>query len=535
MNQSRAAHDWRWPVMIAAFVITTGFRYLTLADGFPNDHFVYITAGWQMLFGEWPTRDWVDPGLPLMFALSALAQAVVGKVLLAEALLVSMAFGLAAALTVAAVVELTGSLGLAVLATALEVAVFPRTYGYPKVLVYAAVFWCFARYVNQPTPRRVVAMAIAVVGAFLFRHDHGLFLGIGGALTILLTPGDGPWRHRLRPLAAYVAAGTLLVLPYLAYVQLYGGIASYVSAGIDFSQREAARQWHVWPAVFGDADPLASALVYEFYAIPLVALLVLVAFRRDSRWWRFAAQVVPVAAVALMANYNFIRDPLVTRLPDAIVPAVVLVAWLLMRGLEARRYQPAILAAGTLALLLFSASVVRAGDLFGNIDRTSLWAEWDHPLRLLGTRTSELQQRFARRQIPTRATAGLIPFFEYLDRCSTPDHRLLVGGYLVEVPFFARRRFAAGQPYFGGSFGGEEGQRLALRRIREEIVPFAIIPSDYASAIESRFYLIDQYLRARYMLMTEVPVSDELVVSILVDSTMVPSGRDRETSWPCFR
>jgi hypothetical protein len=520
--------------MIGAFVVTTGFRYLTLADGFPNDHFVYITAGWQMLFGEWPTRDWVDPGLPLMFALSALAQAVVGKVLLAEALVVSIAFGLAASLTVAAVLELTGSLGVAILATALEVAVFPRTYGYPKVLVYAAVFWCMARYINRPTVLRAVAIAVAVVVAFLFRHDHGIFLGIGGALTILMS-GDGVWRTRLRSLVVYAAAGTLLVLPYLAYVQVYGGIGSYIRTGIEFSQREAARQWHVWPAVFGDADPLASALVYEFYVVPFVALAVLAVLRHDKRRSRFAAQVVPLCVVALMANYNFIRDPLVTRLPDAIVPAVMLVAWVLMRALETKPRRPFLFVAGTVALVVFSASVVRAGDLYGNINRTSLLAEWDHPLRLLGARTSELRQRFAARQIPTRATARLIPFFEYLDRCSTPDHRLLVGGYLVELPFFAQRRFAAGQAYFGGSFGGDDGQHLALRRLRQEVVPFAIIPSDYASDIESTFYLIDQYLRARYTLMTEVPVSEELDVRILVDSTMVPSGRDADTGWPCFR
>src|SRR6187455_3637809 len=97
----------RWLLFVSAFVVTAGFRFLTLGDGFPNDHFVYISGGWQMLFGEWPTRDWVDPGLPLQFAASAAAQALFGKYLFAEALLVSAAFGLGAALTLAAVLELT--------------------------------------------------------------------------------------------------------------------------------------------------------------------------------------------------------------------------------------------------------------------------------------------------------------------------------------------------------------------------------------------------------------------------------------------
>jgi hypothetical protein len=89
----------KWPaaVYIALFALAAAFRFLALKNGFVNDHFVYISGGRQWLFGEWPTRDWIDPGLPLMFGASALAQAIFGSTLFAEALLVSIAFGLAAA------------------------------------------------------------------------------------------------------------------------------------------------------------------------------------------------------------------------------------------------------------------------------------------------------------------------------------------------------------------------------------------------------------------------------------------------------
>jgi len=525
----------RWLLFGLAFVITSGFRFLTLGDGFPNDHFVYITGGWQMLFGEWPTRDWVDPGLPLMFAASALAQAIFGKVLFAEAVLVSGAFGLGAALTAAAVLELTGSLWIAILAAVLEVAVFPRTYGYPKVLVYAAAFLCFARYINRPSTGRVIAMAVSVVVAFLFRHDHGLFLGVGGALTIALAPSSGGLRTRVRSLGLFVGVGLLLVLPYLVYVEANGGLLSYVRTGMDFSRREAARQWHVWPAVVGDVDPLASALVYELYAVPLLALAVLVVCRRDPRIGIFTAQVIPVAAVALMVNYYFIRDPLVTRLPDAIVPALMLGAWLILRTASTQRLRPVAIPVAALSVVLFSASVGAAGDIVGNLERADLIHEWDHIPRLLRERTQSLHERFSERQIPTRATAGLLPFFSYVDRCTTPDQRLLVGGYLVELPFFAQRRFAAGQPYFGGSFGGEELQRQALRRLREQVVPFAVIPSDYVGNIESNFHDVGQYLQSRYTTLTNLHITNELDLKILVDTSLTPTGRDPETGWPCFR
>jgi len=54
----------RWPLIVYAllFAVTAAFRFLALKSGFVNDHFVYISGGRQMLFGEWPTRDWIDPG-----------------------------------------------------------------------------------------------------------------------------------------------------------------------------------------------------------------------------------------------------------------------------------------------------------------------------------------------------------------------------------------------------------------------------------------------------------------------------------------
>ena len=87
-----------------------------------------------------------------------------GRTLFAEAVLVALAFALAAVLTAAAVRELTGSRVLALLAAVLEVAIVPRTYGYPKLLVYAAGFFLLQRYVTRPTTGRLFAVAAAIVG-----------------------------------------------------------------------------------------------------------------------------------------------------------------------------------------------------------------------------------------------------------------------------------------------------------------------------------------------------------------------------------
>jgi hypothetical protein len=43
------------------FVATGAIRYLSLT-GFSNDHYQHLAGAQQMRFGEWPTRDFVDPG-----------------------------------------------------------------------------------------------------------------------------------------------------------------------------------------------------------------------------------------------------------------------------------------------------------------------------------------------------------------------------------------------------------------------------------------------------------------------------------------
>ena len=525
----------KWPAAncLALFALAAAFRFLALKNGFVNDHFVYISGGRQMLLGEWPTRDWIDPGLPLMFGASALAQRIFGSTLFAEAMLVSIAFGLAAAFTVAAVRQLTGSTTLAILAALFEIAVFPRTYSYPKIVAYAFEFWLYGRYVARPDRSRLCAMAAGVAIAFMFRHDHGLFLGAGAVLTILLAR-EAAWKTSLREVAIFTACLVALVLPYLIYVQAYGGLWLYFRNGIEFSQREAARQWHVWPRIVGDQRPLESAFVYELYLLPIIALGTLLAMRGRENWRSHAARVAPLAVVALLVDFSFIRDPLNTRLADAIVPAVLLGAWLLWCGFGASRRAVAIPVALLLTMLV-GASVLAVGFTHEELDRAGLLAHVrDIPHRFV-ERTTDLRSRFVDYQLPTPAARRLVPFFQYVDRCTSPQDRLLVGGFLVEVPFYAQRLFAGGQEYFGAYFGSAANEQFAFDRLERQTVPFAIIPSDDLAEFDSRFPLVAAYVHAHYSPLTEVPLNDEQTIHILVNRDTPATSRDPETGWPCFQ
>jgi hypothetical protein len=54
-------------------LVTTGLRFLA-TTGFNNDHFVHLSAAQQMLYGDWPTKDFIDIGRPLTILVSALGQ-----------------------------------------------------------------------------------------------------------------------------------------------------------------------------------------------------------------------------------------------------------------------------------------------------------------------------------------------------------------------------------------------------------------------------------------------------------------------------
>lgn len=521
---------WRLIVYAAIFALTAAFRFLALKNGFVNDHFVYISGGRQILFGEWPTRDWIDPGLPLMFVASAVAQKIFGPTLFAEGILISVAFGIAAACTAAGVRQLTGSMTLALLAALIEIAIFPRTYSYPKILAYAVAFLAYGWYLKRPGTDRLIAMAAAVACAFLFRHDHGLFLGIGAASTVLLSS-----TRRAADLTTLTVATLAFVLPYLVYVQMHGGLLVYFKTGLEFSQREAARQWHVWPRVFGDERPLESALLYELYLLPILALGVLAIASARASWRATMPWVAPLAVVGLLVDFSFIRDPLNTRLADAIVPAVFVGAWLLYRAVSPSTLRVAMAPLAILFVGLFGASVLAVGLTYEEMDRAGLMGHRQEIPRRFGERTADLRQRFVDYQMPTQASRLLVPFFKYVDRCTRPDDRLLVGGFMVEVPFYAQRLFAAGQEYFGAYFGSESNERFAFARLQRQRVPFALIPSDEEGEFDARFPLVAPYVHAHFAPLAEIPTDEEQTIRILVTRDVPVTGRDAETGWPCFQ
>ena len=255
---------------VGVAVFAAAFLYrLPDATALINDHFMHVVFGRQLLWGRLPVRDAVSLGMPLQTGLSAAAEWLVGYRLLSEGLVISTAFAAAAVLTFIVIRRATGSLLIAVAGALFEVAIAPRTYSYPKLVVYAAGILLLWRYVDRPSNRRAVELGIATAIAFYLRHDHGLYLGLLAVAVMAMRHGRSV-RAAVQQVAVLAATCVLLVAPFFAYIEVYGSVRDYVADLRQFSAREHSSNPFVWPSwPLRSVDGIATWTSAQDRAVPI--------------------------------------------------------------------------------------------------------------------------------------------------------------------------------------------------------------------------------------------------------------------------
>src|SRR5688572_26058520 len=151
MDEAQRVSERRILVATAASLAALCFlyRYLTFR-GFTNDHFVTLARAQQIVLGDLPVRDFLEPGLPLASALSAVPLALVGTTLMPEAIMSFGALAIAAALTFWIIARLTGAYLIAGVLTVLQILVLPRSYSFPKILLYPIAVLAIDWYARRP-------------------------------------------------------------------------------------------------------------------------------------------------------------------------------------------------------------------------------------------------------------------------------------------------------------------------------------------------------------------------------------------------
>ena len=539
--------------------------------GLTDDHFFYLVRGWQILFGDLPVRDFVDHGAPLYYYLGAAVQQVLGRGTVSEVEFSAVMLALAAAMTFWVCERATGSIVLGIAGAALQLLLGPRFYNYPKLLAYAVALPLLWRFADKPGDRSVLWVAIATMVAFLFRHDHGVFIGLSMAVLLLLMT-DVPWKERLRHAVAYGALVVVLLAPYLIFIQRNGGVDLYFRQASAWAERDRDRAPVLWPGLFDNPDGVSAAaeaggaggvvavvrdnwVAWTYYAeiaLPLVALFVLLASRDAFRphWPRARAKIGMVVVLALALDAGFLRSPLAARLADPSVPLAVLFAWLLLAiprllvspaslsGWAASRGWPIRAAAALASVAVLSVfAIALTNDLYERLDRSALVERVGKPFeRAANIRTQLAMEWDLAHWLARPDRPDLINLSLYLNACTKPSDRVLIEAYMPQVLALARRAFAGGHADLRpGFFTTEEAQRLTLERLRRQSVPVILL--DTGKSLENfreSFPLVTSHIDREYRLAGEHEFDRRFGVSLFVRKDATPASTWEPLGWPCY-
>jgi hypothetical protein len=230
----RAASAARARVLTA--VLALAVLLLTARGQIYDTNFQTLWEATQLLQGDHPYRDFFEWGLPLQAAVSAVAQALTGHRLIGEFLVhwIFIVAGITISLHLA--LQLSRSLAASLVTTGLAVLLLAATptYHYPKIFFYPFALWMAWRYIDQPGTMRGGALGLTTAAAFLFRHDHGVYVGVLAVVAFGLARAVVPASRNVRAMLAEAgfstAAGAVVLLPWLILVQVNEGLPEYVRA-----------------------------------------------------------------------------------------------------------------------------------------------------------------------------------------------------------------------------------------------------------------------------------------------------------------
>lgn len=272
------------------FALTFVVRWITLV--FDNDYFMHLAWGAQMLHGDWPVRDFVEPGFVLQTLISYAGFGIGGNQLVAEGIVVCGFTAAGAALTFLTVRRCGGGVLLGFAAAAIAVFAYPRSYAYPKSFLYPAAMWTITGYVRWPGVRTLLPMAVLTAIAFLFRHDHALWIAGACGVAMVVTLW-GSWTQFGMAVGLCAGVAGLIVAPWFAWIALSGhAVAFYDNL---FAAQSSVTNWHVpsVPLTIDRRAPLVSVEPVEYPRIAVRWAASLSSAERTAKERAYSLQPIP--------------------------------------------------------------------------------------------------------------------------------------------------------------------------------------------------------------------------------------------------
>jgi len=462
----------------------------------------------QVLFGDWPVRNFEDPGQPLFYLLTSAFAAVFGHVLATNVVLCITLQAIAASCAYVLARRASNSTAVGVAAAILVIVSSPRLYNTTKVIVPVVAIALQWWYAEAPRRGRLLTLAGWTAIAFLLRHDYVIYV-VASTFVLLAVLHRSRPRETVRDAAIYGMAALLFVAPWLLYVQLNEGLIEYASAALRFVQSEGRR------TAGGGPQPL----YYVIALIPISGLALAIWLRSRSDAVVIQAQLASLSVLVLMMNAVFLRDVLIARVPDVIAPTTVLAAALIGQVFSRRALRIGALLTATAALILVTISLATAGYRIPTPAAV---------VRQAGRVSDRLVNASAEIQ-PSPRYPGLV---SYLSRCTLPAERVFVSGFAPQIPFLAHRPFAAGLPsWIPGYYVTPADIRRARARLDQENVS-AVVLLEGSRAFEQSWPDLAAWFREHRFERHEAARLGEEITLWLPRPDAASRG-DVETGLPC--
>ncbi len=492
---------------VGAFVVglaAFAFRYLTISP-IENDHFVMLARTQQLLYGDWPVRDFEDPGQPLFYLVTAGAAALFGiPVLATNVVLCILLQAVAASCTYVLARRASGSPIAGIAAAIVAIVSSPRLYNTTKIIVPVVAILVQWRYADLPSMRRLIAIAAWTAIAFLLRHDYAVYV-VASTMVLLAARHRPDPREAARRAAIYGGTVVLFASPWLAYVQWNEGLGEYASAALRFVASEGRRT----------AAGRPQALYYLLALVPLCGLLLAFARARTLT----AAHLASTSVLVLMMNAVFLRDVLLARRPDVIAPTVILAAALIGQVFHAKALRIGALIACATTIVFAATSLAVAGYRIPT------------PMAIV-RQTGRVTERLLNDSPDIQPSPRRAALVSYLARCTATRERVFVTGFGPQIPFLAGRPFAAGLPsWMPGYYEGPDDMARALRRLDREQVSAAVL-LEGAGAFERAWPELAAWFHSRRYEEHALP-RDNDIVRVWLPAAPPGTPIDSATGLPC--
>lgn len=541
-------------------VLTFAALAYSVVEQLFDTNFYVLWEATALLAGDHPYRDFYQMGWPLLTVLSTLTQWAVGYRLIGEFVLQWAFIAASVVIGFHLAIRLSHSVRAALVTTLVTIVIVAATptFQFPKLFFYPVAVWVSWWYLEAPSGRRAAIVGLVTAAAFLYRHDHGIYITIAAMLAFVLARVVHPATRQLRSsaaeTAAFAVAAAVPLLPWAILVQRNEGLIDYVQTRAAWGRNWAPAQFPY--LALRDFNPIAviasgipSRGVAEHWMLQLTMLLPLFVLMRagstvfaarggrERHGLAISQSVIAAAMVIIVAIRLFREDGyFVAVLPLSAALGAQLLAGAGPGASRTWRFAQRALAGAALLITAVAAfGYVKAWDLLAPGEASELAPTY----RLLVTSPpiDALEPAEAARQVhggewassdaDTRQKIAL----RYMHDCTREGDRVFVTGSTpYQVGYYVQRSIAGGQlQWHHGWRADPVHERQSLTLLQRQSVPFAFSTHDPVLDDLRQYPQLRTYFAQNY-----VPLEGSGGL-LLVDSRRRPTGQFGALGFPCFR